>query len=103
MIKERKQSLMTMTMTVQEWLQQLKKHSRRQQEQIPPEERFRRNSSDQFQTFLKGRQQKCKIIGAYGNGSRTVAADREATEEAAKADCSNENTFAKSDPINFNF
>ena len=88
MIKERKQSSIMMTMTVQERLQQLKKHWKRQQKQIPPEERFRQNSSDQFQFFLKGRQQKCKISGAYDNVSRTVAAAREATEKAAETDCS---------------
>ena len=53
MIKEQKPSSMTMTMTVHERMQQLKKHWKRQQKQIPPEEPFRQNSSDQFQTFFK--------------------------------------------------
>ena len=53
---------MMITMTVQERLQQLKKHWKRQQKQIPPKERFRQKSSNQFQIFLKGRQQTCKII-----------------------------------------
>ena len=66
------QSSMMMTMTVRERLQQLKKHWKRQQKQILPEERFHKKSSDQFQIFIKGRQHKCKIIGAYGNAQEQL-------------------------------
>ena len=68
----------------QQQLQQCKKHWKMQQQQIPPEEQFRQKSYEKFQFFLKVRQQKCKIIGAYDNVSRMVVSAREASERATK-------------------
>ena len=70
--------------TFQQQLQQCKKHWKMQQQLITPEEQFHQKSYDKFQFFLKVRQQKCKIIGAYDNVSRMVASAREASKWTTK-------------------